>query len=460
MKQRSETEGKTAGRRVIYFSSLCLLSLLFLLTSSLAQRPRPKLLKSQRSQYAGRILLIPYDSRPVAWKLPRMVARIADHEIIYPPREMLGDATHGIEADRVIEWAKEQDYDEINGVIVSLDALAGWAAEAQPERIKTRLDFLNWLRQSNPELPIYGFIEKARDEISNYVFDDLLITSESSEAAYLLVARFLHRTYERPLKILPIASDTYPEAVLKAITSKVATVGGQLVTTGKADLFLFLHVPNTDAAKLANFADALVKAVAAGYYVALADVSGNSEPLIAALRERKQLDLLQAYAASSEPEVAIGKALAQCSARLMAAKVLRTSLEVDQLQRAERAQVELMMTRYLEDWLYASKLRPLLEAYVREELKADPSNLGSATEAAEAFLSNEIKIVAEELFRNQFRYNTHSVLLGDGTRATFQVEILQRCRARLPWQRTNEIELDVGIHIPLLVGLNPYPARR
>ncbi len=439
---------------------LVVLVLLLFVTPLLAQRQRPKLLQPQHSKYAGRLLLIPYDGRPVSWKLPRMVARVADYEIIYPPRELLGDATHPPDAERVIAWAKKQNYEQLNGVIVSLDALAGWTEQAKPEQIKTRLAFLTWVRQRKPDLPIYGFTQKARDEISGLVFDDLLIESDANEAAYLLVARFLHHTYQRPLKILPIASAQYPAAVLQALTRKIEAVGGQLVTSGKADLFLFLHMPDTDAAKQVNFADALAKAIAAGYYVALADVSGNAEPLLTALRERKQLDLLQAYAATDEPGSAIGKALAQCSARLLAAKVLRTSLEIDQLRRAERAQVELMMTRYLEDWGYASKARTLLETHVREELKADPGQLGTATEAAEAFLNNEIKLLAEELFRSQFRYNLHSVMLGDGTRVSFQVELLQRCKARLPWQRTAEIELDIGIHIPMLVGINPYPARR
>ena len=438
-----------------------LLCLLLGLTAALAQRhQRPQLLQPQHSQYARRILLIPSDGRPVSWKLPRMIARLADYEIVYPPRELLGDKPQAVNADGVIEWAKKQDFDQLNGVIVSLDALAGWASETKPEQIKARLGFINWLHEGKPDLPIYGFTAKARDEISGLVFDDLLIAPDANEAAYLLVARFLHRVYQRPLKILPIASTEYPAAVMKALRSKVEAVGGQLVTAGKADLFLFMNMPNTDVTKTANFVDALTKAVASGYYVALADVSGNPEPLIAALRERKQLDFLQAYAANSEPNIAIGKALAQCSARLIAAKVLRAKLEIDQWHRAERAQVELMMTRYLEDWGYPNKVRAKLETYVREQLKADPNNLGAATEEAEVFLNGELKLLAEELFRTQFRYNLHSVTLADGTRASFQVELLQRCKARLPLQRTTEIELDLGIHIPLLVGINPFPARR
>jgi hypothetical protein len=424
----------------------------------IAQKQRPKILPPQHQQFVGRLLLIPRDGRPVSWKLPRQIARVADHEIIYPPRELLGDATQAMDAERVIAWAKQQNYEQLNGVIVALDTLAGWTSGATPEQIKARLDFIHWLRQRKPNLPIYGFVQKTNDAISQLVFDDLLI--ESADAAHLLVARFLHRTYQRPLKMLAIASAEYTPDVLRALTDKSEAVGAQLLKTGKADLLLFVHTPNTDVTKTENFADALAKTMAAGYYVALADVSGNPEPLVAALRERKQLDLLQAYAASSDPNEAIGKALAQCAARLIAAKVLRTSLQVDQLRRAERAQVELMLTRYLEDWSYAGSVRARLEQHVREKLQAAPANLGAAAEDAEAFANAELKLVAEDLFRTQFRYNLHSVRLGDGTRADFQIELLQRCRARLPWQRTNEIELDISVHLPLLIGFAPLPLKR
>ena len=437
--------------------SAFLLLWLCLLAPSFAQRPRPKVLPTQQQQYAGRLLLIPRDGRPVSWKLPRMIARVADHEIISPPREMLGAATTALDAERVIEWAKKQDLSQLKGVIVSLDALLENATEAQA---KERLDFINWLRQRAPDLPIYGFAEQSNDALSKLVFDDLLIEPKSDSAAHLLVARLLNRIHQRPPKVLTIVSDDESLPIFKAVANNIEAVGGQLVKNGKADLFFFLHTPNTDPVKLAVFTETLAKTIAAGYYVALADVSGNTAPIIAALRERKQLDLLQAYAASREPDEAIGKALAHCSTRLLAAKVLRPSLEVEQLRRAERAQIELMLTRYLEDWAYAGSLRTRIEQHIREQLKLEPNKLGEATEQAEAFANAELKLLAEELFRTQFRYNLHSVMLGNGMRADFQVELLQRFKARFPLQRTDEIELDISVHLPLVIGMSQIPFRK
>ncbi len=432
------------------------LFLLCLLAPSFAQRPRPKVLPTQQHQYAGRLLLIARDGRPVSWKLPRLIARVADYEVLYPPRDTLGDATT-LDAERVIAWVKQQNLSQVNGIIVALDALQENATEAQA---KERLDIINWLRERAPNVPIYGFARQSNDAISKLVFDDVWIDPQIDSAACLLVARMLNRIHQRPPKVMTIASSNDSLPILKAIANNIAAVGGELVKNGKADLFFFVHTPNTDPAKLAAFSETLAKTIAAGYYVALADVSGNQEPVIAALRERKQLDLLQAYAASREPDEAIGKALAHCSTRLLAAKVLRPRLEVEQLRRAERAHIELMLTRYMEDWAYAGSLRSRIETQLREKLKADPNKLGDATEAAEALASAELKLVAEEVFRTQFRYNLHSVMLGNGMRADFQVELLQRFKARFPLQRTDELELDISVHLPLIIGMSQLPFKK
>ena len=93
-------------------------------------------------------------------------------------------------------------------------------------------------------------------------------------------------------------------------------------------------------------------------------------------------------------------------------------------------------------------------------MKAEPNKLGEATEVTETFANTELKLVAEELFRTQFRYNLHSVMLGNGMRADFQVELLQRFRARFPLQRTDELELDISVHLPLLIGVSQLPFRK
>src|SRR5262247_4629329 len=64
-----------------------------------AQR-RPILRRAARDYFAGKFVLITRDERPQSLQEPRMLARVADHDLITPPSRVMTDA------DALIEWAK------------------------------------------------------------------------------------------------------------------------------------------------------------------------------------------------------------------------------------------------------------------------------------------------------------------------------------------------------------------
>src|SRR6266511_3969496 len=68
-----------------------------------AQR-RPILRPAARDYLAGKFVLITRDERPQSLQQPRMLARVADHDLITPPSRVMTDA------DALIEWAKGVDY--------------------------------------------------------------------------------------------------------------------------------------------------------------------------------------------------------------------------------------------------------------------------------------------------------------------------------------------------------------
>lgn len=471
--------------------------------AAVAQRKKPVLRMPNRDYYAGRLLLIPLDSRPAAWQLPRQVARIADHELIVPPRNTLGDAQKPPDVQGIVAWAKKQNYAQLRGAIVSLNLLAfggGRATDALADALKQRLNLVEWMRAEHPKLSIYGFIsppeagadlgplnQVALDLAAKGVFDGMMIQAPSNgdaraelqsairsrnladrvvvetsaaEMPVALVARHLNRTYKRPLKVMPIYPDA-PETgqrISSAVDAQLTALGGTRITTSpaeppnvsarQADVLFFVYPAGLGDTAAQQMVDAITRAVGAGFYVAVADLSEKAdERLMKELRRGKMLDLLTAYAADTDAGRAAGMALAQSSARIIGAKFLRN--DVDCLQRIERAQTELLFTRYLEDWGYARQVRPKLEAYVRDALKADPMNLGAAAEKAEEFARTELTTLAEGLFAEQFRRNIHSVLHVDAGRVDFMVHSLQRFPFRLPWGRTDVPEIAPRIYVAL-----------
>ncbi len=408
---------------------LLILSGLFLSfgsNESFAQKKRPKMTPIPTKDFVGRLLLIPLDVRFASTKLPRTFARIADFDVVYPPREVFQTEN----SSALMEWVKSQNVAQLNGVIIGFTA----GQEAQ------RIEIVTWLRQQKNELPIYGFANKSTDVLSKIVFDDLMIDESQKDWAKLLVARFLNRTYQRPPKIVARFSGETTKTIKASLVKQADSAGVNFIASGKADIFLYVLTEGTDDAQFTNLIDALTRTVAAGYYVAVVDLSGNPDRLMVQLRERKLLDLLNAYAASTSPEKAFGNVLTQISARLISAKVLRLQMSVDQLQRAERAQIEMMLMRYFEDWGYTAMVKPKLEIYTQ-----DPN---ITAEMAEEFLKNNLQIIANQLFDQQFRRNIHSVLLPSGKRAPFIVSLLQRLSVHLTAPpNTNEIEIEAGIHL-------------
>src|SRR5262245_21142689 len=109
-----EKERLPSLRRSFSPSLLLSLSLSFCLSASHSPLPtphslfasaqrRPTLRPAARDYLAGKFVLITRDERPQSLQQPRLLARVADHDLITPPSRVMTDA------DALIEWAKGVD---------------------------------------------------------------------------------------------------------------------------------------------------------------------------------------------------------------------------------------------------------------------------------------------------------------------------------------------------------------
>ncbi|HEY7181291.1 MAG TPA: DUF4127 family protein, partial [Blastocatellia bacterium] len=349
---------------------------------------------SAHNYFAGKFVLITQDERPQALQQPRMLARVADHDLIAPPARVMTDS------GALIEWAKSVDYAGADGVIVSLDAIAG--GPPQPERP----DILKWIRARRPSIPIYAFTSGSSDQSvqsalnlgGESAFDFLLISGVgaarsnlSSEiaarklsgkvaiepgdesATMILLSRMLNRRFGFTPKIYPVFSSVEADAVAlnQGVNATIRNAGGGApdspAAARGADAFLFVHAPRTTAAHLDAFVEAMARAAENGAKVAVVDLSEtkeSKEALMAGLRRLKMLDKLIAYASSNPggpgarggaSADAIVRAVTHASAFLTAVKFMRD--DVDRVLRFDRANFELLFSSYLTDWAYALTVR-------------------------------------------------------------------------------------------------------
>lgn len=424
------------------------------ITPSLAQRRRPLLRPAARDYFAGKLLLIPRDERPPSWRQPRMIARIADHELITPPARLMGDA------EELVAWARGVDYSSVKGVIIALDAIGRHS------------ELIEWIRKACPGVPIYGFASSNAPNAAIGSLDYALASGETGlankvgaeaepdAASVTLVARLLNHRFGFTPKFLPLYSSAAGrDAVHRTISDRIKLLGaGEQPSLNEAErritILLFVHAPQTNDQERAALVESLAAAAGKSYRVALLDLSESEAgkvALLAELRSRKLLDQIIAYASSdAAPDAsskvrATARALAHSSALLTSIRFLRD--DVDRVKRIDRAHVNLLFAFYLTDWAYALEVRPKLETFVRDQLKADPNRLGGDTERAEDFAQREIRAIADELFRDQFKGNLHAILLKSGERAQFELSFVQTLRLRLPSQKISEVEINPAIYL-------------
>ncbi len=479
---------------------ILLLPALLFPPSNFAQKKRPLLQPVSRSHFDGRIALIPRDAK---LQQLRMLGQVADQDLVLPPSRLLLPAP---QAEPLIEWIASLNLSGINGLIVSFDTIA---TNAAPEKLPQQLKAISQVRRKYPQLPIYGFaasdasdtskqicqtaLELAADgtlsylllvqtgdlyakpaqiararligEIASRRLEDRVVFDDNVTAATLtLLARLIARQYSQTPRILPVYSskegsqsteNRNPIDLEQSVAAKIKLAGGAGANSDPAsgtDIALFIHTPQTSPEARLVFAKAASQTIEKGVRVALVDLSENrsgKEAVLAELRGQKQLDRLLSYASSNpsddnETREAVNRALAQAVIHFTAMKSLRT--DTDRVLRIDRAQVTLLFSRYLEDWGYNLIVLPRLDEYVQKQLKAAPDNLSQSVEAAEKFSFEQLQSIADELFEEQFRRNSHAILLNDGRRAQFRISLLQRLLVRLDSGKTSEPEIKQSIH--------------
>lgn len=418
------------------FIPLLILALAALpIASSFAQRHRPLLRTAARDYFAGKIILIPRDDRPPSLRQPRMIAQVADHDLIAPPASAMGDA------EKLTAWGKGLDYSGVKGVIAS----PGSTGDSIGDSTGQRVELIEWIRKTHPGVPIYSFNSSE---------------SEPDAASVTLVARLLNQQFGFTPKFLPLySSASGRDEIHKTISDRIKLAGGdELSSINEAaravSILVFIHAPQTNDQQRATLVESLDAAINKNYRVALLDLSESKtgkQALLAELRIRNLLDQIIAYASSdvaadvSDKAQATARVLAHSSALLTAIRFLRD--DVDRVKRIDRAHVNLLLASYLSDWAYALDVRPKLETFVRDQLKADPNKLGGDTERAEDFAQSEVRVIANELFRDQFKDHLHAILLKSGERAQFELRFLQTLRLRLPSQKISEAEISPAAYL-------------
>jgi hypothetical protein len=475
----------SAIARVLSFGWLLLI---VLVTSAETEAQRKPVLRPTLREYlAGSMVIVPKDARPASLVLPQLLGRLADHEIILPPASLLQSSATSAQ---LLEWMESYDYARADGLIVSLGS-------------EHQLTALRHIRRTYSKLPVFALVEKQaksddeqntqlfnaaiellRDGAMDYLVADanalagtersevleklqsaklterVIFQSATDEAALLLMTRLLLQRFGFVPQVMPIFSSALETAMASVneweIGPQALAAGAEFLlnnteNTRRAEILLFVYTEQTSESEFNVFTESLNTAVRAGYRVALADVNVEKsarEKLLSEIRRRKLFDQLYAYAsagAQTKPGDAMARAISQAVWRLTAVRFLRDDL--NRLQRTERAQIELMLTRWMQDAIWPGDVLPKLRAYLRDTLQTDPDKPLKETDKAVEFARTELRVQASAFFTEQFRHNVHTLLLANGDRAEFRLRAIQRILLRFPTDFISEPDIRPGVFI-------------
>ncbi|MFN0110148.1 MAG: DUF4127 family protein [Blastocatellia bacterium] len=473
-----------------FYLTVILFLALFPAVSFAQRNSRPTLQPATRADLAGRIVLLPGDDRFLEL---RMLAQIADHYLILPPSRLM---TPKPQPDELLKWLKAQNPTAVSAVIVSINT-----ADVAP--------ILKQFRAQNSSLPIYGFasldssieaskqscltaIELLADGVLNFLLigqgedlsakpaqivrarlagesasreigDRVAFTNNPKSMAATTLARMLAARFGRSPKTVPVYSsgegrlsrDENSIPLNQSIAAAIKLVGANLLPQTQesaplVEVLLFIHTPQTTDEQRTALAMNVLQTVDSGARVTFLDVSESQktkDAMLAELRQHKVIGKLTAFASAipgEEPGDALNRAMAQTAIFFAAIRSLRN--DIDRVHRIERAQVNLLFSRILEDWGYNTIVRPRLDEFVRSKLRSEPDKMGDNIELAEKLAFGALQKLAAELFDEQFRRNTHAILMNSGTRVQFRVSVLQQLQIRFPSQNIFEPEIKQTIH--------------
>ena len=303
--------------------------------------------------------------------------------------------------------------------------------------------------------------------------------------AQLLLARFVLQHMEvRPKVAVRFARETDADRVAavedrtlrETVAAHIRALGGEMLDNCEgADLHLFIHAaeagpgprPAATGDPMAAWVEHIQQVIENERLAAVADVAnpdGADAGLIGRLRENVALHRLASYAGREMPGNAVGTALAHSALRIIALRdkgafdlahllgdfqPMRYLELLHSLIDSERAHVQFLFGRFVDDWGYQTLIRPRAVEHLKKLLDTADFDLREAHHEAEGLVRGETTRLAGELYLQHF-LGQECLGVGAGNhRSKLVLCELEETKVALPWQRLAEVdvEFDFGIQL-------------
>jgi hypothetical protein len=118
---------------------------------------------------------------------------------------------------------------------------------------------------------------------------------------------------------------------------------------------------------------------------------------------------------------------------------------------AEKAHLQLLLTRLVDDWLYQTQVRPVVRERLGDLVASSGFDLAETHARAESMVREMLTESAASLWVDSFMGRRAGDIGPPDRRSGLALAELQETQVRLPWRRLFEVELDFDLGLELTV---------
>jgi hypothetical protein len=418
--------------------------------------------------------------------------RLRYGDAFYRYTRLGGAAQHRAETRQLLASLPESLVENYRQVRRRNHELNGAAVDAVA---RGHLDFL-LLGQDDADATGFHVAEQRalRAQIRREKLSDRVVTcAGADETAATLLSRFVHAHMEAQPQVAVLYLD--PEAAeqiapyedrpfAENLRAQAEAAGVQLVDDlAGADMILAISPPVLEPRqgvkgcpenrlrrkRLAQFAKQVAK-LSERRGVAICDAAfpnGAEEAFVEALKNAGlPWTRLLAFSAWNTAGNSLGTALAHGAIRLIGLRdkaafdlaQLVTSISpmryfelLNSLLGAEKAHLSLLFTRIVDDWLYQSRVRPVVKERLADMVGMSSLDLTEVYPRAEEMVRELLTQDAVNLWVEEFMGEGAGTIGPPDQRSGLALAELQETRVRLPWRRLFEVELEFDLGLELTV---------
>lgn len=322
--------------------------------------------------------------------------------------------------------------------------------------------------------------------------DRVMIYPGADEVGMTLLARFVHQHMEKQPVIRVIyageaATNIAPfedRPFTEVVAAQVTVVGGRMAAEDEEAALTVLVSPPagltreeaTDTAvyeqRLARLSAAVRQVVETSSRrgIAICDAAfpnGADDVFLKAMGVAGGVDLSQvlSYGAWNTASNSVGSVLAHSTLRLTALQdkgafdlvhlfgsvaPMRYLTLLNSLINAQRAHIQFLFTRLVDDWLYQAQIRRVVTRQMTQLVQSSAFDLQEAYSHAEQMVRNGLTEATTNLWIDRFMDKPCAELGPEADRGVLRLAEMEEMHVKLPWRRLFEVDLDFKLNMELV----------